>query len=51
VSYLVFFDQACSHGYALCLPLLEEARYFGVYHLEEWLANKRYLNVFDIDRP
>ncbi|KAB5578302.1 hypothetical protein GE09DRAFT_1052363 [Coniochaeta sp. 2T2.1] len=46
----IFFDQARGHDYALYLSLLEEARYFGIFRLEEWLANKRYLNVFEIKR-
>ena len=46
----IFFDQARGHDYALYLSLLEEARYFGICRLEEWLANKRYLDVFEIRR-
>ena len=46
----LFFDRARGHDHAMYLPLLKEARYFGISHLEEWLVNKRYLDVVDIKR-
>ncbi|KAF2136044.1 uncharacterized protein K452DRAFT_345156 [Aplosporella prunicola CBS 121167] len=41
----VFYDSEKGHDYALYSALLEEARYFQIDRLEDWLESKRYLSA------
>jgi len=38
----LFFNLSRGHDYSLYLSLLEEARYFRISRLEDWLVKKRY---------
>ena len=38
-----FYEKSKGHNYALYLALLEEAKYFQIRQLEEWLEKKQYL--------
>jgi BTB/POZ domain-containing protein KCTD9 len=40
-----FYDKLKGHDYALYLALLQEARYFQIPRLEEWLERKQYLHA------
>jgi hypothetical protein len=44
----LFFDAAKGHDYHLYLSLLEEARYFQIPRLQEWLEKKRYLEAVKV---
>ncbi|KAI9770328.1 MAG: hypothetical protein M1840_003487 [Geoglossum simile] len=44
----VFFSDLKGHDHALYLALLEEARYFQIPRLEEWLEDKTYLKAVKI---
>jgi BTB/POZ domain-containing protein KCTD9 len=44
----VFYDNSKGHDHALYLALLEEARYFQIPRLEEWLEDKTYLQAIKI---
>ena len=39
----IFYDKMKGHDYALYLALLEEAKYFQITRLTDWLEQKRYL--------
>ncbi|KAF4627894.1 hypothetical protein G7Y89_g10259 [Cudoniella acicularis] len=39
----LFYSNTTGHDHALYLALLQEARYFGIERLEEWLEEKKYL--------
>ncbi|KAM3083191.1 hypothetical protein ACMFMG_003851 [Clarireedia jacksonii] len=41
----LFYDNAKGHDHALYTALLEEARYFQISRLEEWLDKKEYLQA------
>ncbi|GAB1317180.1 BTB domain-containing protein [Madurella fahalii] len=45
----LFFDATKGHDYHLYLSLLEEARYFQIPRLEDWLQKKRYLDAVRAD--
>ncbi|KAK4996210.1 hypothetical protein LTR66_004131 [Elasticomyces elasticus] len=45
----VFYDMHKGHDYALYLALLEEAKYFQIPRLQEWLENKRYLRALMVE--
>ncbi|MCJ1255631.1 hypothetical protein MMC24_003448 [Lignoscripta atroalba] len=45
----VFFDKSKGHDYALYLAVLEQAKYFQIDKLEEWIQNKRYLHAVKIE--
>jgi BTB/POZ domain-containing protein KCTD9 len=40
-----FYDKSKGHDYALYLALLQEAKYFQITRLEEWLEKKQYLQA------
>jgi len=44
----LFFDITNGHDYYLYLSLLEEARYFQIPRLEDWLEKKRYLEAVQV---
>jgi hypothetical protein len=44
----LFFDAAKGHNYYLYLALLEDARYFGIPRLRDWLENERYLEAVKV---
>jgi len=44
----VFYDKVKGHDYAQYLALLEEAKYFQISRLEDWLEKKRYLRAFSM---
>ncbi len=46
----VCFDLVRGHDYALYASLLEEARYFRIARLEEWLDQKRYVEALKVTR-
>ncbi|KAE8130845.1 hypothetical protein BDV38DRAFT_42716 [Aspergillus pseudotamarii] len=46
----LFYDRACGHNYSLYLQLLQEARYFGIDSLREWLEEEKYLQAVKIVR-
>ncbi|KAK6820249.1 hypothetical protein RU639_007619 [Aspergillus parasiticus] len=46
----LFYDRACGHNYSLYLQLLQEARYFGIDGLQEWLEQEKYLQAVKIER-
>ncbi len=39
----IFYDKMKGHDYALYLALLEEAKYFQITRLKDWLEKKQYL--------
>ena len=41
----LFYEQSKGHDFGLYLALLEEARYFKIKRLEQWLDEKRYLDT------
>lgn len=41
----IFYDKMKGHDYALYLALLEEAKYFQITQLKQWLEKKRYLHA------
>lgn len=45
----LFFDAVKGHDYHLYLSLLEEARYFQIPRLQDWLEKKRYLEAVRVD--
>lgn len=45
----LFYDRACGHNYSLYLQLLQEARYFGIDGLREWLEEEKYLQAVKIE--
>ncbi|KAK4973185.1 hypothetical protein LTR28_011947 [Elasticomyces elasticus] len=45
----VFYDTHKGHDYALYLALLEEAKYFQIPRLQEWLENKGYLRTLMVE--
>ncbi|KAI0142276.1 hypothetical protein F4776DRAFT_611441 [Hypoxylon sp. NC0597] len=50
-NFPLFFDSASqTFDYAKYISLLGEARYFGIRKLENWIANKRYLDVVSLER-
>ncbi|KAJ9137728.1 hypothetical protein NKR23_g8963 [Pleurostoma richardsiae] len=48
--YPLFFDVVKGHDHILYHSLQEEARYFGIPRLEDWLEQKRYLEAVRVDR-
>ena len=44
----VFYDNIKGHDYALYFAVLEEAKYFQIPRLEEWLKDRKYLEVVKI---
>lgn len=46
----VFYDISKGHDYARYLVLLEQARYFQLVSLEDWIEGKRYLNAVKVER-
>ncbi|KAK4119371.1 hypothetical protein N657DRAFT_626804 [Parathielavia appendiculata] len=44
----LFFDVVKGHDYHLYVSLLEEARYFQITRLENWLERKRYLDAVQV---
>lgn len=44
----IFYDKVKGHDHAKYLALLEEAKYFQVDPLEEWLAGKKYLEAVKV---
>ncbi len=44
----VFFDATNGHNYHLYFSLLEEARYFQIPRLADWLEKKRYLEAVNV---
>ena len=44
----IFYDKMRGHDYLMYLALLEEARYFQITQLQEWLEKKQYLRVLKI---
>ncbi|KAL4912137.1 BTB/POZ protein [Aspergillus aurantiobrunneus] len=45
----LFFDIAKGHDYPMYYALLEEAKYFGVDALIEWLSNKGYVKMVRVE--
>ncbi|KAL4940642.1 hypothetical protein BDV06DRAFT_17755 [Aspergillus oleicola] len=45
----IFYDVVKGHDYPLYNALLEEARYFGIDSLMEYLANQQYIKSVQID--
>lgn len=45
----IFYDIDKGYDHALYLALLEEARYFQIAQLQEWLENKRYLYALTVE--
>ncbi|KAI9375528.1 hypothetical protein BJX61DRAFT_539680 [Aspergillus egyptiacus] len=45
----IFYDNDRGHDHALYLALLEEARYFQIARLQDWLENKRYLYALAVN--
>ena len=41
----LFYDRSKGHNYALYLNLLEEAKFFQITRLEEWLEKKQYFSA------
>lgn len=41
----LFYDESKGHDYAAYVALLEEAKYFRIQRLEQWLENQRYLDA------
>ena len=46
----LFYDNVMGHDYGLYLAVLEQARYFGVEPLQNWLERKTYLQAVKIVR-
>ncbi|KAK6591828.1 hypothetical protein H4I96_12105 [Botrytis cinerea] len=44
----IFWDIVNGHNHTMYLALLEEAKYFQIPRLEDWLKNKRYLHAIKI---
>lgn len=44
----IFYDVQKGHDHPLYLALLEEARYFQIDRLQDWLGNKRYLQALTV---
>lgn len=44
----VFYDKIKGHDHHLYLALLEEAKFFQIMQLEEWLEKKQYLHALKI---
>lgn len=44
----LFFDMAKGHDYHLYLSLLQEARYFQIPRLQDWLEKKRYFEAVKV---
>lgn len=44
----IFYDIDKGHDHALYLALLEEARYFQIARLQDWLEEKRYLGAVSV---
>jgi hypothetical protein len=44
----VFYEKLKGHDYAQYVALLEEAKYFQISRLEDWLEKKRYLHAFSM---
>lgn len=44
----IFYDKTNGHNHCLYLALLEEAKYFQITQLKEWLEKKQYLRVITI---
>jgi hypothetical protein len=45
----IFYDINKGHDHALYLALLEEARYFQIARLQNWLENKQYLHALAME--
>lgn len=45
----IFYDIDKGHDHALYLAILEEARYFQIARLQEWLEKKQYLSVLTVE--
>lgn len=41
----IFYDKAKGHDYGMYLALLEEAKYFDITRLVDWVENKQYLHA------
>ncbi|OCL04808.1 hypothetical protein AOQ84DRAFT_345683 [Glonium stellatum] len=46
----IFYDSGKGHDHALYLALLEEAKYFQIPRLEEWLGGKAYIRAVKVTR-
>lgn len=46
----IFYDNTKGHDYALYLALLEEAKYYQIQRLVNWLKKKRYLRALKVER-
>ena len=46
----VFYDKSKGHDHALYLALLEEARYFQIMRLIDWLEKRHYYQALKIER-
>ncbi len=44
----VFYDDAAGHDHALYVAVLEQARYFGVEPLRQWLEERKYLHAVTV---
>jgi len=44
----IFYDRVKGHNYSLYVALLEEAKYFQIPRLEDWLKRKGYLEAIKI---
>lgn len=44
----IFYDKLKGHDYALYLALLQEAKYFGIVQLQNWLEHKNFLQAVKI---
>ncbi|QQK43725.1 Potassium channel tetramerization-type BTB domain [Penicillium digitatum] len=45
----IFYDIGKGHDHALYLALLEEAKYFQIARLQDWLENKQYLHALSVE--
>jgi len=41
----IFYDKAKGHDYGMYLAVLEEAKYFDITRLVDWVENKKYLQA------
>ncbi|KAF2191928.1 hypothetical protein K469DRAFT_718990 [Zopfia rhizophila CBS 207.26] len=41
----IFYDKAKGHDYGMYFALLEEAKYFGITRLVDWVGKKQYLQT------
>ena len=44
----IFYDDATGHDHALYLAVLEQARYFAVEPLRQWLEGRTYLHAVTV---